>query len=445
MNKRTFLKTSSALIAGTVLNPLVGCHEDPPLTNWAGNLTYSTHNVHYPTSVEEVRDLVKKQTSLRGLGSRHSFNTIADSEHHLVSLRDMNKFIALDPAARTVTVESGVRYGDICTYLHTNGFALHNLASLPHISIAGACATSTHGSGVTNGGLAVSLNGMEMVRADGEIVNLTRDKDGEQFYGAAVGLGALGIITKVTLDLQPTYAMQQVIYRNMPMSALESNFYTVMSSGYSVSLFTDWSNKNINQVWIKSRIDAGEPVSGPEYFGGTLAEKNLHPVEALSAENCTDQMGVAGPWFERLPHFKMGFTPSSGDELQAEYFVPMEYGYQALMAIEQMHAQITPYLFISEIRTIAEDQLWMSPFYRKPSVAIHFTFKPEWEAVQQLLPRIEAALDPYHVRPHWGKLFALSPKVLQSRIDRLADFKSLMKEYDPESKFRNAFLNKNLF
>lgn len=455
MDKRTFLKTSSVILAGSSLSPFLSCNSSStpteslspvePLRNWAGNLTYSTNNVHFPTSVAEVQEAVKAGAKMKGLGSQHSFNTVADSQYMQVSLREMKKIIAIDPDKKEVTIEGGVRYGDFVEALHQQGMALHNLASLPHISVAGACSTATHGSGVTNPTLAAGVKAIELVKANGDIIQLSREKDGDLFNGAVVALGGLGIVTKVTLDVQPSYDMQQVVYRNMPMAALERNFEEIMSSGYSVSLFTDWRNQNINEVWIKSKVGAENIVSGPEYFGGTLADRDLHPVEDQSAESCTEQMGVVGPWFARLPHFKMGFTPSSGDELQAEYFVPMEKGYEAIMAVEQLNAQISPNLYITEVRTIAADNLWMSPYYQQPSVSIHFTFKPNWEAVQKLLPQIEEALAPYNVRPHWGKLFRMAPAILQSRIKKLDIFKTLLKDFDPEGKFKNAFIDRNLF
>ncbi len=456
MNKRTFIKTASIVTTGSILVPNMACKQpstsqfsdhfpEEPLTNWAKNLTYSTNRLHYPTSVKEAQQIVKKSSSLRGLGSQHSFNRIADSIHNQVSLKKMNQVLNIDKVAHTVTVEAGVRYGDICQQLEQNGYALHNLASLPHISVAGACTTATHGSGVNNGALHTVVRAIELVKANGDVVTISKDKDGDLFYGAVVGLGGLGLITKVTLDLLPTFQMQQVVYQNMPMSALERNFEKIMSSAYSVSLFTDWRSRNISEVWIKSRVDASSTVSGEQYFGATLATRHLHPIVSHPAEHCTEQMGIEAAWYERLPHFKMGFTPSSGAELQAEFFVPMEYGYQAMTAIEKMQEKISPHLFISEIRTIAADDFWMSPFYKKPCVAIHFTFKPHWDAVQELLPQIEAALDVYHVRPHWGKLFTLAPTVLQSRIDRLEDYKTLLNDFDPQGKFRNQFLDKNLF
>ncbi|MEO7989146.1 MAG: FAD-binding protein [Chryseolinea sp.] len=447
MDKRTFLKTSSALAAGTVLSQFVACTSDnKPLSNWAGNLEYSTSNVHYPKTIEEVQQLVKQCDKLRALGSRHSFNKIADSTENQVSTKELNKVIALDKVANTVTVEAGMKYGELCQYLDENGYALHNLASLPHISIGGSCATATHGSGVKNGNLSTGVSAIEFVNAKGDIVALSKN-DGDSFYGAVVGLGAMGIVTKLTLDLLPTFKMQQVVYRNLPMSELENNFLTIMSSGYSVSLFTDWRNKNINEVWIKSKIEEGSSAAEilPELYGAKLATKNMHPVEELDAANCTDQMGAPGVWYERMPHFKMGFTPSAGKELQAEYFVPIKHGYEAMMAVEKLHDKISPHLFISEIRSVAADDLWMSPCYKKDCIAIHTTWKQEWDEVMNLLPLMEEQLAPFNPRPHWAKLFTLSPTVLQSRIEKLEDFKKLVGHYDSDGKFRNEFLDKNLF
>jgi xylitol oxidase len=448
MDKRTFLKTSSIVLGGAVLSRFVACkpNNKTHLKNWAGNLEYSTGNVHYPKTVEEVQEIVKKCNKLRTLGSRHSFNKIADSTENQISTKELNKAVSLDRTLNKVTVGGGMKYGELAPFIHRNGYALHNLASLPHISIAGACATATHGSGVRYGNLSTAVSAIEFVNAAGEVIILSREKNGEQFNGAVVGLGALGIVTKLTLDLLPTFNMKQVVYRNLPMKELEKNFYAIMSSGYSVSLFTDWKNKNINEVWIKNRVDADSSTIIPsEFYGAKIATQNMHPVEDQSAENCTEQMGVPGPWYERMPHFKMGFTPSTGKELQAEYFVPIEQGYEAMMAIEKLHEKISPHIFISEIRTIYADKLWMSPCYKKTCVALHTTWKQEIDTVNNLLPLVEEQLAPFNARPHWAKLFTMSPSVLQSRIEKLADFKELIKQYDPEGKFRNEFLEKNLY
>ncbi|QHT71365.1 FAD-binding protein [Rhodocytophaga rosea] len=446
MKKRKFLQVSSAVAAGSMILPLQAFKPNEKLKNWAGNIEYSTDKVYYPKTLTEIQSLVKKYTRLKGLGTRHCFNRIADSKDNLLSLRDINKVVSLDTNARTVTVEGGIKYGELAPYLHEKGFALHNLASLPHISVAGSCTTATHGSGVKMGNLATAVVGLEMVSADGTVHTLSKEKDGDTFNGVVVGLGALGIVTKVTLRIEPTYMMQQYVYEKLPLTQLKDNFDKIVSAGYSVSLFTDWQQESINEVWVKRRVhEAAMNETAQGFFGAKAATKNMHPIAELSAENCTEQMGVKGPWYERLPHFKMGFTPSSGKELQAEYFVPRTQAVEAFMAIQRMGKQIGPHLFISEIRTIEADDLWMSPCYKQPSVAIHFTWKQDWPAVSKLLPVIEKELAPFNARPHWGKLFTMSSQVLASRYEKLTDFKKLITRYDPQGKFRNEFLSNGFY
>jgi xylitol oxidase len=442
MNKRKFLKTSGALLTGSVLSRLLA---DEKRTNWSGNYTYSTENLHMPQTVEEVQKVVKSCDKVKALGARHSFNGIADSTANQISLKHLDS-ISLDEKARTVTVGAGVTYGALAPYIYQRGYAVHNLASLPHVSVAGACATGTHGSGLKNGNLSTAVSALEVVLADGELVNVSREEMGEHFLGTVVALGGLGVVTKVTLDVQPTFDVSQVVYENLPLEKLENHFEEIFGAGYSVSLFSDWQNHRATQVWIKRRMDQnGGQKPAPEFFGAKLATQKLHPLAGHSAENCTEQMGIPGPWFERLPHFKMNFTPSSGAELQSEYFVPREKGYQAIQAVEQLRDTITPHLFISEFRTVDEDSLWISEAYKRPAMTIHFTWKPEWPAVKQILPLIEAKLEPFDARPHWAKLFTMSPKVIQSRYAKLGDFKGMMSMHDPKGKFRNQFLDLNLF
>jgi xylitol oxidase len=431
-------------MATPLLSSLTGWANQPRLQNWAGNLTYSTGNVQYPKTVAEVQQIVKKHSKLKTLGTRHCFNTIADSKDDLLSTRDLNKVVSLDKKAHTVTIEGGIKYGELAPYLHQQGFALHNLASLPHISVGGSITTATHGSGIKNGNLASAVSGLEIVTADGNIVHLSKTADPKNLDAAVVGLGALGVITKVTLDIQPTYMMRQRVFLGMPMAQVKQHFEQIMSAGYSVSLFTDWQSDSINEVWIKSRMDEKDH-NEPEFYGAKAATKNLHPIIDHPAESCTDQMGVPGPWYERLPHFKMGFTPSSGKELQSEYFVPLPNAVEAIEAVAKLGKQIGPHLFITEIRAIAADDLWMSPCYNQTSITIHFTWKPETEAVLKLLPLIEKELAPFNARPHWGKVFTLAPKELQSRYPRMNNFKMLAAAYDPHGKFRNEFLDKNIY
>ncbi len=414
--------------------------------NWAGNYQYNAARVHRPETVEQVRELVARGTKLKVLGSRHSFNGIADCAEDLISLEHFDQVVAIDRERHTVTVEAGVRYGHLCRQLDREGYALHNLASLPHISVAGACATATHGSGDQNGNLATAVAAMELVTADGEVVVLSRAQHGEHFQGAVVGLGGLGVVTKLTLDLIPAFEMRQDVYENLPLARLEDHFEAIASSAYSVSLFTDWRSASFNQVWLKRRVTDGasfEPK--PALFEATLATSHRHPITALSAENCTEQLGIHGHWHERLPHFRMDYTPSSGEELQSEYLVPRQHAFRAFRAIDQLREQVVPLLQISEVRTIASDDLWMSPCYKQPCVSIHFTWKKDWPEVRKLLPIIEEQLAPLSARPHWGKLFAMPAARVQSLYEKLPDFRQLLRHYDPQGKFRNAFLDTYIF
>lgn len=412
-------------------------------SNWAGNYTYRAARLHTPQTIEQIQEIVSRSRKLKALGSRHSFNDIADSSEDLISLENLNQVLELDREQRRVTVEAGIRYGQLGRWLHRQGFALHNLASLPHISVAGACATATHGSGDQNGNLATAVAALEFVTAKGEIVVLSREDQPGQFQGAAVGLGGLGIVTKLTLDILPTFDMRQDLYQNLPLSQLENHFDELTSIAYSVSLFTDWRTGIFNQVWMKRRVSKDDPFEPEsELFGAKLATRPLHPIEALSAENCTEQMGIPGPWYERLPHFRMDFTPSSGEELQSEYFIARKHALAAFRAVAQIRELIAPLLQISEVRTIATDDLSMSPCYRQACVAIHFTWKKDWPAVSKVLPLIEERLTPFQARPHWGKLFTMQPEQLQSLYVKLPEFRELLQYYDPQGKFRNVFLDK---
>lgn len=390
--------------------------------------------------------MVRKEPKLKTLSTRHCFNQIADSKDAFLSLKAMDKVVALNPQSRSVTILAGMSYGQLCPYLHAQGFALHNLASLPHISVVGACSTATHGSGERNGNLATSVSAMELVTAAGEIVYLSRQADGERFCAAVVGLGAFGVITKITLNIEPAFEMRQDVYENLPLKELANNFDAIEASGYSVSLFTDWQQQRIGTVWIKNRVEHSEAAKpAPDFFGAKLAGENLHPIPGISAENCTEQMGVPGPWYERLPHFRMGFLPSAGEELQSEYFVPRQHAVEAVLAVERLRDKITPPLLITEIRAIAADDLWLSPCYKQACIAIHFTWNPEWNAVKKLLPEIERELAPFHARPHWGKLFTMSAQQLRSLYEKLPEFAQLARQFDPEGKFRNDFLQTYIF
>ena len=406
-------------------------------TNWAGYYEYRAAKLHFPTSVDELREIVASAPRIRALGSRHSFNDIADTAE-LVSLEKLPHAIEIDADSETVSFSGGIRYGDLGRVLHSEGWALRNLASLPHISVAGAVATGTHGSGDNNGTLARAVSGLEFVTASGELRSVSPADP--EFDGAVVSLGALGIVSRVTLDIEPSFDVRQDLYPDISWTALLDNFDGVMSRGYSVSVFTNWAGDVAGNVLMKSLIEAKRPPQ--ELFGARMSPETRHPLPDLPSTNSTEQGGVAGPWIDRLPHFKLGYAPSHGDELQSEYLVPRQYAVAAITAVRALSDRITPHLLISELRSMAADSLWLSGAYETDAVGIHFTWKRDPEAVLPLLPVIEEALAPFAARPHWGKLFAEVPREL---YPKLSDFVELAREADPEGKFSNEFLERNVF
>ncbi|HWA18665.1 MAG TPA: FAD-binding protein [Devosia sp.] len=410
------------------------------LRNWAGNLTYAAQAIRTPGSVDELQSIVRNARKVRAVGSRHSFNAIADTPGDLVSLRHLNRVLEIDSAARSVRVEGGATYRDLAPALDAAGLALSNLASLPHITIVGACATSTHGSGDANPGLASSIRALEIVTASGETITLSRGD--RQFDGAPVNLGALGIVSAVTLDAVPRFDARQEMWLDFPFMALVENFDAVTSSAYSVSVFSSWRGESVDQVWLKSVGDT--PLRPRDFFGARWSE---HTVELVPKPGATasEPLGGNEPWYQRVPHHRIDADLASGAELQTEYFIARSDAPAALAALHAMQERFAPLLQISEIRTIAADRLWLSGFYERDSVALHFAWHPDWPAVRKILPAIEAALAPFAPRPHWGKMFTMPARDVQATFPRLADFRALAQRLDPEGKFRNGFVDEYVF
>ena len=432
IDRRAFLKCVPVGLGAVSKAKTLFAQQDAAQFNWAGNVRYGTNRWLNIESVDQLQEFVKKQNSLKALGSRHCFSRIADNAHQLISLRSMNRMLDIDETEKTVSVEAGITYSKLGPELDRQGYALHNLASLPDISVAGAIATATHGSGSKNGNLASAVAEIELVTADGELRTLSRTKDADEFLGAVVHLGALGIVTRVKLDIQPTFRVNEYTYQGLKKNILYEKFSQIMNSAYSVSLFT-YRNKDgfANWPWATIRLKVQEEAgfeAKPELFGARLdARRN-----------------TTGSWWERLPHFAIGDVAAKGNELQTEYFVAMEHAVDAIKAVATLADRIQPLLHASELRTVAADKLWMSTCYEQQSLAIHFTWKPDQEGVANLLPEIEKRLAPFEARPHWGKLFFMGSKTLESRYDRLADFRRLVSRYDPEAKFGNAFLRNKL-
>jgi xylitol oxidase len=408
-----------------------------PITNWARNITFAAERLHGPTSVEQLQRLVAGSERIRTLGTGHSFNRIADTTGDLVTVGDLPRTIEVDTERQQVRVSAGTRYGELGARLQASGLALHNLGSLPHISVAGACSTGTHGSGVRNKNLSSAVSAVELVTAGGDLVTFRRGDP--EFGGAVLALGALGVITHLTLDAEPTYDVRQVVYDDLPFEQFRADPLGVLGAGYSVSAFTTWQRDVFDQVWVKQRVSE-TPLDGP-WRGATPADGPRHMVPGMPTVNATEQGGVPGPWNARLAHFRLEFTPSSGDELQSEWFVPREHAVAAFDALAELRAQVAPVLQICELRTIAADDLWLSPAYERDSLALHFTWVPDTAAVTPVLGAIEEALVGLGARPHWAKLFTTPPDVVAGLYPRFDDARRLLAEHDPKGVFRNDLLD----
>lgn len=406
------------------------------IANWAGNVTFGTDDLLRPRSLGELKAIVARTPRLRALGAGHSFSPVADSAA-LVTLEGLPAEIEIDSARATARVSGGVRYAGLARTLEASGFALANLASLPHISVAGAVATGTHGSGSRNGALATSVAGIEMVTADGDLVTIGR----YEISGSVVALGALGVVTGLVLSLVPSFTVRQWVYDDLPRAEFDTSYAEIFDSAYSVSVFTTWRDPgNLDQVWVKHRAEDGW--TAPErWHGARLADGPRHPVPGMPPENTTRQVGAEGPWNARLPHFRAEFTPSAGDELQTEYLVPRDQAVAAIASLDGLAARIAPVLLTCEFRTVAADGLWLSPCYGRDTAALHFTWRKDPAAVAALLPQIEDRLAPFDPRPHWGKLFTLPATRIRASYPRFGEFAQLMARYDPGGKFRNSFID----
>ncbi len=411
------------------------------LQNWAGNIAFGAAAVERPRSIAQLQDIIRRAGKARVLGSGHSFNPIADTSDTLISLAGLPRSIEIDSTARTVRLDGGATYADLAPLVHRAGFALANVASLPHITVAGAVNTATHGSGNANANLAAAVAGLELLTASGEIVHYRRgDPD---FDGAVVGFGALGIVTALTLDLVPGFDIRQTVYRGLPIATLLENVDAVMGGAYSVSLFTNWHGDTIDQVWVKA-LDEGS-AAPDSFFGALPANGPCHPIPGMDGNDCTTQSGIPGPWHERLFHFPIGHKASAGAELQSEHFVSRADAPAAIAALHAVQDQFAPALFIGEIRTIAADTLWLSTAQGMDSIGFHFTWRPDWAPTIAAVSVVEAALAPFRPRPHWAKLFTMTAKDIRARYERMGDFQRLALRLDPAGKFRNPFLDELIF
>lgn len=415
------------------------------ISNWAGNVVFTPTDVLRAGDIAEAQQLVAGASRIRALGTGHSFNDLADAPQ-LISLRDVALPFELDETGRTVTVPGAAPYGAVAAFLHEHGWALHNLGSLPHISVAGATATATHGSGDGNGVLSTAVRGIERIGADGEL-KWVRVGDPD-FDGSVVALGALGVITRMQLAIEPTFDVTQQVYTGLRWDRFLDEFDEIMASAYSVSVLGKWAAPTLSTLWLKHRTGpdrSGTTDASPQLFGGERVTADVHAI--ISGDAPDDNMtplGTRGAWSTRLAHFRFDRAPSAGgDEIQSEFFVPRAVAVDALRALRPLGDRIDPLLHVSEFRTFAGDDLWLSGGEGGGRLAIHFTWRQRPAEVAAILPDIEAALRPFTPRAHWGKVYSTTFDQAAG-FRRLSDFVALAVRSDPSGKFRNGHLDRVL-
>ena len=403
------------------------------MQNWSKNVDFNDRGYLQPDSLTELQELIRSNAKIRARGTAHCFNEIANTSSYAINLAKMPRVIEVSAETKSVKVSPGLTYGELAPVLHSQGWALNNLASLPHISIAGSISTGTHGSGIKNQNLANQVLSLDMVTAEGELRHL--DRTSPAFNALVVGLGLGGIVYQYELKIEPTFEVRQVIYPDIPLDVLQRSFDQIMGSAYSVSYFTDWSSAQVGNLWCKFRDS--EVI--PESIGGSgKADKKFHPIPSVDPVACTEQLGVPGHWHDRLSHFKLEFTPSVGEEIQTEFFVDRKDAAAAIEAVSQLGSEITPLLWITELRTFAADNLWLSGAFERDCLAIHFTWK-KLDAIYPVIEKVEVALRPFNYRPHWGKVFTADATYLMSVYPKMGEFQALVQALDPAKKFGNSF------
>ncbi|MBI1377317.1 MAG: FAD-binding protein [Frankiales bacterium] len=400
--------------------------------NWAHNHAYAHERWAEPADVDELAGLVTSATRVRAVGSRHSFNELCDSDDLVVDLARLRQPPAVDPERRVVTVSPGVRFGDVARAVAEHGLALRNLGSLPHISVVGATATGTHGSGIANPVLATAVSRVRLVRADGSTSEHRRGDAG--FPATVLSLGAAGIAVDMDLDLVPEFWIRQT-REPVSLPDLLDDAEHILSEGYSVSIFTRWAATEQSEVLRKTAVDPGSP--------GPLPAASVPSLLLGDGDNLTptDEPLL---WHDGLPHFRLDHQPSFGAEIQSEWFVPRERTAASLHAVAQLAPELAPHLLVSEIRSIAADELWLSPAQGRDSTCLHFTWKQHPEAVARLVRQVGTLLEPHSARPHWGKVFTADQPDWASLYPHLPDFVHVVEELDPAGTFRNRFLNQVL-
>lgn len=419
-------------------------------TNWAGNQSCHPTAVHRPSSQEEVSDIVARAASrsetVKAVGSGHSFTPAALTDGHLLDLGLLRRLVEVDRSAQTVTVEAGISIADLNDLLHGLGYALPNLGDIAYQTISGAVSTATHGTGRTLGGLATRIRSLRLIAGDGSTVDLSPSQDADLLEAARVSVGALGIVTQLTLDVVPAFrlrAREGADKLDRLLDGLDEHVATNDHFEFFWIPHTDWALTKAN-----NRTD--EPLARVNPIRHWYQKSFLENY----AFGTVCRVGRMRPsWIPRLATA----LPSSGDTtyvddsfriftskrivkfVEMEYAIPREHCAEALRRIRDMiRSQGHLVSFPVEVRFTASDDIPLSTATGRETayIAVHMFKGMEHDAYFR---DVAAIFADYQGRPHWGKVHELNHNELAPLYPRWSDFMAARDRLDPTRTFANAY------
>lgn len=426
-------------------------------SNWSGTVAWDDCEVLEPTTIGELQSIIAYSPKVRVIGSAHSFTPLVRSSGRvkptLLSLRHIPRTWSLDEKKKTVTVDAATTYSELCHALDKTGFALPNTSSLSHFQIAGAIATATHGSSgsrngrLTRSGLADTVVGLEIVGPDGTIRNV--NKGHPQFSSSVVSLGMVGVVTRVTLSLVDDYDVIQRVYGKWPptptgtLSAFLSSLPKTIAQFDSFSAFVKWNVDDFGLLIGRKQVPRGATDSAsttdPRLITG--------PIQGFLGQGDFATTGV-GRWCDKMFLWKNNGSPFvSQPELQIAHFVPFRDVERALHATRKVVSTWGDEVLYCELRAVRGDEHLLSPYSAdapKPdsfSISHSLDARLGVEKVRQRASELESVLRPYQVRPHWGKLTAMTASDLKEAYGlKLKRFQEVQQQVDPNRKFTNDYL-----
>ncbi|MEH6516198.1 MAG: D-arabinono-1,4-lactone oxidase [Halioglobus sp.] len=454
LKRRQMVSALAAAIAGAVALPgsiiasAAEAKRKLPWRNWSGSQQCLPEARVAPGSVPELQQLLRQSSStVRPVGAGHSFSPLVPTDGTIVSLSRLGGVLDHDSATLQATIGAGTRLGDIGQPLDDLGQALINMPDIDEQALAGCLATATHGTGAGIGCMSTFVTGLQIADARGDLIDCSADQNPQLFEAAKVSLGALGVVTQVTLqNVAPYRLKRQTVWRSfeeileiapeLAKNHRNFEFYYIPFSGMG---FTDVHDITDEPVASTERLDGNDSVEQLELVRDWLEWSPGLREFALGSymKTLSPEQVVASSWQNYASERNVRFN-------EMEYHLPVENGLQAVRdireAIETHHHDV---FFPIEVRFVKGDDIWLSPFYQRDScsIAVHRVFDEDFAPFFKTL---EPILRGHGGRPHWGKINTLSAADFRALYPRWDEFLELRREFDPQERFLNPYL-KSLF